>query len=388
MPNRNAEIVRRWAQWLLLVSFITGMGFTSYRTYLHLIDDIRENERADVKRLRAFNPSKTRSWKHLPEDFEPAFENRVEGRDLAVRRFARFKLNTLGVSSNPRVIIGKDGWLFYHHEAEPTYFSPADPQLAKIIDEWAVALPEWRRWLADRNIQLLVVIAPNKQQIYPDKLPTFQQKLLDDAPLQQLSQRWQSADPKLQVVHLFAPLFAAAIDQQVYFKTDTHWNTDGMLVGYRKAVQALGMVPLGPEAFQSGPGPTKVGDLTVKLGYWNEPPEPFTHWELRNPRAKPVSVDIGGDEEARLDYLDTKAWERAGGGPRAVFFHDSFGAGFFSELLAEHFGRMVAVPSNHLDPGIIEREQPNIVILEIVERQFQGIGARGPFDPPRRSMVR
>ena len=32
--------------------------------------------------------------------------------------------------------------------------------------------------------------------------------------------------------------------------------------------------------------------------------------------------------------------------------------------------------------------RPNIVILEIVERQFQGIGARGPLDPPRRSMVR
>ena len=94
------------------------------------------------------------------------------------------------------------------------------------------------------------------------------------------------------------------------------------------------------------------------------------------------------DEGSRLQYLDVRAWERPGQPGSCLLFHDSFGHDYYAKLLAEHFGRLVAVPSSHLDPRVIERERPTVVVLEIVERLFQGIGARRPSDPPRRSLTR
>lgn len=389
MPVYRADHVRRAAQLALLGSFVISLAFTSYRTYLHLFDDLRSHQQADIQKLRELDLRRTSGWKALPKYFEPAFETRVEGRDLAIRRYARFKLTRLHVSSNPRVVLGNDDWLFYDHEAEPNYFTPPDPNFAEFFNEWAVNMPAWRQWLAERNIRLVIVIAPNKQRVYPQYLPTLQQKTWHDRVTTDLVDRWRANDPQLHVEDLFVPLdeAARASERLIYFKTDTHWNTDGMLVGYRRTAAALGLTPLGPDAFHHGGGPTKVGDLTVKLGYWDRPPEPFTHWELKSPRAKLVEFDFYKTVAGRLDYLDAKAWDNPTQSDRAVLFHDSFGAGLYSELLAEHFGRLVAVPSNHLDPTVIEREKPNVVILEIVERQFQALGARGPQDPPRSSVV-
>jgi hypothetical protein len=372
----------------LVAVFLTGLGFTSYRTYRNVLADVLENQHRDIKRLLDLPLRKLHAWKHIPRVFEPVFDERIEGRDLAVRRYARFKLECFEISSSSRVLMGQDGWLFFQYAADPSYYPPGHPRVDLIRSEWVKALPEWRQWLKDRNVDLLIVIAPNKQSIYPEYLPPLEQKRHVQAPLDCLLQELSAADPELKVLDLRPQLLDAKKSGQIYFRTDTHWNTDGMIVGYRETVKALGIAPLPAEAFHAGSGPTKEGDLTQLLGYWQEGPEPYDHWELRNPTACPVAVDPGGDEIARLDYLDTKAWERPEGCRRVVFFHDSFAAGFFSELLAEHFGRLLAVPSNHMDPAIIEREKPDIVILEIVERQFQGIGARGPHEPSRRSMVR
>jgi hypothetical protein len=44
-------------------------------------------------------------------------------------------------------------------------------------------------------------------------------------------------------------------------------------------------------------------------------------------------------------------------------------------MLAENFSRVVFVSSRELDPALIERERPDIVIEEIVERALHVPGA-------------
>ena len=44
-------------------------------------------------------------------------------------------------------------------------------------------------------------------------------------------------------------------------------------------------------------------------------------------------------------------------------------------LLAENFSRVVFVSSRRLDPALIERERPDIVIEEFVERSLNAPGA-------------
>lgn len=385
--SRSPANFRTTCQAILVAGFATMTGIICYRTSMHVARAVQAGEARDVRPLAQFRPTTWRSWRELPEDFEAAFNPRVEGRDIAVRRFSRFKVSLLGVSSTPRVQLGTDGWLFYHHEGESNYFGPGDPRLAERLAEWTRALPEWHDWLRARGIRLVMVVAPNKQSVYPEYLPAIEQKRTEPTPADQLIAAWRSRG--VDVCDLREPVREAKPRGRLYFQTDTHWVPLGARVGYEATARSLGLTPMGDERFRGGPGPTKAGDLARLLGWWPEPAEPFDHLEIVGPQAREKQIADAGDETARLDYLDARAFERAEfAGPRVVLFHDSFGDGIYSEMLAEHARRLVAVPSNHLDPGVIEREKPDIVVFEIVERLFQGIGARRPSDPPRRSMVR
>jgi len=44
-------------------------------------------------------------------------------------------------------------------------------------------------------------------------------------------------------------------------------------------------------------------------------------------------------------------------------------------LLSENFRRIVYVSSRRLDPALVEREKPDVVIEELVERSLHGVAA-------------
>ena len=60
--------------------------------------------------------------------------------------------------------------------------------------------------------------------------------------------------------------------------------------------------------------------------------------------------------------------------PRAVILRDSMAIPLIP-LLSENFSRVVYVSSRKLDRALIEREKPDIVIEELVERSLHAPGA-------------
>jgi len=78
------------------------------------------------------------------------------------------------------------------------------------------------------------------------------------------------------------------------------------------------------------------------------------------------------------EFMATYALERAGAGlPRAVMVHDSF-SNWFVPALSEHFGRLVSVWSYNFDRALVERERPDLVIQEMVERTLMGSVPKEP----------
>jgi hypothetical protein len=60
--------------------------------------------------------------------------------------------------------------------------------------------------------------------------------------------------------------------------------------------------------------------------------------------------------------------------PRALVYRDSM-ADALIPMLAENFSRMVVVSGRQLDPAVIEREHPDVLIEELVERNLDTPGA-------------
>ncbi|MGE0734580.1 MAG: hypothetical protein AB7G15_11745 [Alphaproteobacteria bacterium] len=143
----------------------------------------------------------------------------------------------LGVSHTHNVLIGKRGWLFFRGDKVIEQYQGTDRFAEAELERWIDAMAANRRWLERRGVPLLVVIAPDPHGIYAEQLPDHIERV-DAGRLDQLVARLAQR-PAFDFVDLRPALLAAKAREQVYFKTDTHWNTRGAYAAYRAIVDRL-----------------------------------------------------------------------------------------------------------------------------------------------------
>src|SRR5207249_4855988 len=145
----------------------------------------------------------------------------------------------------PSVILGRSGWLFFAGDEALASYRAVQPFTEVELAAWQRRIETRRDWLAERGICYLVVIAPNKETIYPEFMPESLNRVRPVTRLDQL------------VAHLRAHSSVAVVDPRdalrtakaggiLYLRTDTHWND----VGAWRPVAAAGLHvprPLRPE---------------------------------------------------------------------------------------------------------------------------------------------
>jgi hypothetical protein len=177
-------------------------------------------------------------------------------------------------------------------------------------------------------------------------------------------------------VDMKTPLLAAKAHERMYDLTDTHWNRRGAYVGYRAIMDAVAARVPGVEApwpaadFRPVQNHTHGQDLAGMLGLSDVlSEEELTLVPLRPRRARviePANPSPNGDE----GYLVT---EIAGSTlPKAVVFRDSFTSRLIP-FLSEHFSRTVYLWQNDMDPAVVAKERPAVVIHEIVGRHLTSL---------------
>ncbi len=320
-------------------------------------------------------------WRVLPARVEQHFADHLAGRDALVAWHARVKADWLGASPNPKVWLGRGGWLFFNHAAEGGFVRPHDPALPARLDRWAEALFARRAWLADRGVRYLVVAAPDKQSVYPEFLPRLARRR-GPTPLDELLARCRR-DPELCVLDLRDALRSARPAGPLYRLTDSHWTPAGVYTGYAATVRALArwypaLAPLPPDSFAVRPDRFAGGDLARLLGLRLTEDVPRLE-RLTPARARPVDEVIDAKPEPLLAHVRPRAWANDEPGlPRVLLLGDSFADDAFCELLAEHCGRLVRVGSYQGQEGLVGRERPDVVIGQFVERMLEGYVPRPP----------
>ncbi len=323
----------------------------------------------------------------LSREFAPAFDlafsDRFGGRDVLVRLHHGTLLRMFGVSSLSTVMRGNDGWFYWLGEdghSLDRHYRGTMPFPQSDVDNTVSELARRRDWLAARGIAYVVVAVPEKFTIYPEHLPAWVAK----SPLPSPYDRVRAAverDGRVTFVDLRAPMLAAKARERVYFQTDSHWNYNGAVVGYGELMRAVqATLPPGKlPAIAPARRPTYVpgvdfynGDLVQMLGL---PSRVF-----REDDVAPLSKVLGDASRCarRIDKDEIPGFEYFAcdrpGLPRAVVLRDSM-AILLIPLLSENFSRVVYVATRELDRSLIEREKPDIVIEEFVERSLHAPGA-------------
>lgn len=169
----------------------------------------------------------------FPKQFDQFYQDHLPGRQAIVAQYAKFRRDIFKV--NEKVIFGEKGWLFYNSDGDgdtladfagTNLFSPKE--LSRFIEQGKCTLKK----LQQKGARVLVMIAPNKSQVYSELMPTsYRREHAPEGRLEQVEAALRQHG--FDVVSVKQDLMAAKAMGQIYFRTDTHWNSLGSFVGFK-----------------------------------------------------------------------------------------------------------------------------------------------------------
>jgi hypothetical protein len=348
---------RRLPQFFLVFFFLLILGISAISPLLPP-DDFWQSlvSSSDKFSIRhAFRSAMT-----FPQSYSSYFNDHYRLHDQYIDAFHSIRLWVLKEKEFPNVLMGKEDWLYYTGENNIRDFECTSPFTRKELDSLVERLQGWHNQLSSMGVDFYLVIAPNKEAIVPQYLPDGIRTGWSICRIDQVMN--VLAETNVRTLDLRPPLLAVAGDSQVYHRTDTHWNDTGALIAVNEILKMLRLddpriehpsfeqYSMEQRSFQ--------GDLSR-----------FIPKDARFVEQAVFLTPVGGHKakitqgESRWVFSNHKDPSL----PKVIVFRDSFSDALIP-FLAEHFSNGIYVHSFVVDFDLVEKEQPDIVILEIAQR--------------------
>lgn len=310
------------------------------------------------------------SFTTYPERYNEYFNDRFGLRDELIRGHSILYLFGFDVSPRSDLLVGRDTWMFYSAFRTIDVSRGALPLDENALESWIDAIQTQRDAVARLGADYLFVIAPNKETIYPQRLPRGKHQVGPSRYDQVLERLRAKTDvPVLDLrPALRAETAVDTADDYVYYPHGSHWYGRGAYRAYAQIVERLaesfpGLAPLPLSQLTPYEGPADswgdnayIPDLLPRYSRCFRPAAP---------RARFRGNRNGGPAHDLSSTIDDPSL------PRVLFVEDSMGA-YLQDLLAEHCESFVTRWSNDLDLAVVREQHPDIVIALHVERIFQG----------------
>lgn len=307
------------------------------------------------------------NYQDYPRQIEDYINDHAAFRSQFLSLNAGINLTLFHAVDNANVIRGKDNWYFFNGGASTEDYRGEN--LLSETEQIAIAskVLETSRYFEDLGVDFVVLLAPNKEQIYSEYMPSYYTRLSDLTRYDQVV----AALKELTDVPVIAPksYYLENRDRLWYFKTDTHWNEAGAFVAGQMLIETLGgtVVPIEDLDVQydyRGPGDLALlfhmpdcflEDYSCFLdGYYDDvevvpelpfPPTPITRTHAENAPDK----------------------------RRIALFHDSFTL-IMMDKFSRYFSEVTYYPWQNFSPEYLTKDElPEVLIYEVVERDISRI---------------
>jgi hypothetical protein len=327
----------------------------------------------EIEELRNLNEPPSFSLKdvaNFSNQYESFFNDHFGFRNWLIQLNNRFRLNIFGVSGSPKVLAGKDGWLYYTGNQVIDDYRGVNKFTNEDLKQWQTVIEKKQRWLASQGIEYLFLVAPNKASIYPEYLPDGIVRVGNSGPLDQLVAHLNQYST-VKILDLRETLRTQKKEGLLFFRTDTHWSFLGAFFAYEQIASQL--VSNFPQVKKISRDELNIdiqlrngGDLATMLGMQRTLKEEVSQISLLNTRSTKIM------EVSDSFIMETPDQQL----PRAVMFRDSFTTALVP-YLSENFSHIKYIWKrwNNATPmeQIILETQPDIVIEEVVERYVKGM---------------
>jgi alginate O-acetyltransferase complex protein AlgJ len=372
---------------------LAQLAFVASFLVLLIVPHILELSRTDTgsasieNRKMATRPDSSLILNSFPDyaaRFEKYYNDSFGLRDKLIRWNNRLRLFLFSESPIAGVRLGREGWLFYANEWELEEYENAMPYRVQDLEKIRRIQEDRRIWLERQGIKLFILIAPDKETIYSEYLPPEIHKIGRDSRLDQVKDYLRS-EPGIEFIDLRKDLLRPKPAQRLFHRTDTHWNDYGAFVGYATLMERIAQhFPAvrqpSIDEYTVSIAERKGGDLADMLSLSDVIREKritlvpkFTPRAVDASRPYPDPVDTTvypGREMVIKETNDPRL-------PKVLVFRDSF-AWPLIPFMAESFQSSVFVWTSEFLPELIEREKPDLVIYEYVERYVNSLARENP----------
>lgn len=282
------------------------------------------------------------------------------------RAYSDIRYRVFGDRLFDKVLVGDHNWMVLADRDSMNNYQRIDLFTNEELFQIQQRIDGTRAYLEQRGIRFLLVITPNKNTIYADRVPGQIQVMGQQSRLDQLLE-YQKTHGTTPILDLRPALLQARKSRELFYATDTHWNPDGAYVGYAEIIKALHKdfpnLPLHAlDEYRQAPEPPHLGDL-ARTWVPGAPLEYFFQLEPVYPRQVHRLELLDERKLYSFQYNNLAAPQL----PRAVVYHDSFMPWMYS-LLTDSFSKVTYIWTEKMNLELVESEKPDVVIYECTER--------------------
>lgn len=277
-----------------------------------------------------------------------------------------------GKSTNSRVAVGKDNWLFYCDEGDGNPIACyqgtnllTEEQLVKLTENCV----KQKNFLAAQGVEFVILIAPNKERIYFEKMPKRYGMPAENYRVLQIVD-YLKENTDIKVIYPYEEIMEekGKISENLYYKTDTHWNSVGGYVGSRSLLQELGIELPSLSSDQISIIVTKnhIGDLAGFMGLSQQLLFADTSYSVEG-------YDTHQYEKVDSDDPDVNRYQSKNSDPRKLLMvRDSFGSLMFPYISSQFSESYFRHYSTYTYNDFVS-QRPDIFVYETVERYVSSL---------------
>lgn len=274
-PNKKSGTLR-FAPAVLFVAFVFVIAIWFL---INPKSDYSSSEKRYLQKFPETNADTVLSGK-FGEEFESYFADHFPARNMWVGMNAYYTLGT-GVNGANGVYNCTDGYLINKPVSK-------ENNLKKNVR----VLSEFKQNIGDTP--MIVMFAPSTGYVVNDKLPLIHDSYNDDEYFEETAKILN--DGGVGFVDLrdtFRQKYAGG--EQLYYRTDHHWTTDGAYEAYVKLCEKLGVEAASSDTFKKTAYDNFYGTTYSTSGFWLTDPDKITVCDNPENTDKNITVSISED---------------------------------------------------------------------------------------------
>lgn len=262
-------------------------------------------------------------------------------------------------------IFGRDDWMFCSYDNSIAYYCGSNLMSEQQMKDKLSLMQKLQNICDSRGVQLQFMIAPNKEQVYSEYMPTYT--------IENSYKRvpgfidYVKRNSSVKIIYPIDELRAAKSTMSTYYKYDTHWNHYGSFIATQALYKDMGLDYVSPDSVNYSEGSCIWGLVITARLSWKDYERDYDHIPDYKPEIELFNTD------GVIDHIHTeksavyRTDSTASGQSRFVMVGDSFRL-YMMPYLERDFPHVSIAHRDNIHDIEDDIRQADILVVECVER--------------------